>query len=154
MLIKSIENVPNAVYLYDFPTPSQEFSPKLRSVLLHSSPVLQVRWNPIRKGNLALCCGLRSIYTWSDEWLGDNDVEEEMAECIGVPTSKLISLALSTRLIRSQNNSKPEVSSGLQMGRESFFSIKGFSVVPSKSRKKPILNSRSLLLLVCLRSAC
>ncbi|KAF4573059.1 Centrosome-associated WD domain-containing protein [Pleurotus pulmonarius] len=88
LLMTRYENVPNAVYLYDFPTPSQEFAPKLRSVLIHSSPVLQVRWNPIRKGNLALCCGLRSIYTWSDEWLGDNDVEEEMAECIGVPTKQ------------------------------------------------------------------
>ncbi|KAG5220522.1 WD40 repeat protein [Salix suchowensis] len=30
----------------------------------------------------------QSIYTWSDEWLGDNDAEEEMAECIGVPTKQ------------------------------------------------------------------
>lgn len=114
----NIENVPNAVYLYDFPTPSQEFAPKLRSVLFHSSPVLHVRWNPIRKGHLALCCGLRSMYTWSDEWLGDNDVEEEMAECIGVPTSELTFVALSMQLTQSQNNFRPEASSGRQMGRD------------------------------------
>ena len=41
----------------------------------------------MRKGNLALCCGNQSVYTWSDEWQGDSG-EEEMAECIGVPASK------------------------------------------------------------------
>ena len=40
----------------------------------------------MRKGNLALCCGNQSVYTWSDEWQGDSG-EEEMAECIGVPAS-------------------------------------------------------------------
>ena len=60
--------------------------PRLRTVLLHTQPVLHARWNPVRKGNLALCCGNQSVYTWSDEWQGDSG-EEEMAECIGVPAS-------------------------------------------------------------------
>jgi hypothetical protein len=35
-----------------------------------------------------MCCGSRSIYTWSDEWVADGGTgkEEEMAECIGLPT--------------------------------------------------------------------
>jgi hypothetical protein len=57
---------------------------------MHRQPVLQARWNPVRKGNLALCCGTRSVYTWSDEWTaeGGNDEEEEMAECIAIPASE------------------------------------------------------------------
>ena len=34
-----------------------------------------------------LCCSGPSLYTWSDEWIGDGGSEEEMAECIGVPAS-------------------------------------------------------------------
>ncbi|KAJ8517990.1 hypothetical protein ONZ45_g4900 [Pleurotus djamor] len=88
LLMIRFENVPNAVYIYDFPGPTQEFQPKLRSVLLNSSPILQARWNPLRTENLALCTGLRSLYTWSSEWVGENGVEEEMAECIGVPAAQ------------------------------------------------------------------
>ncbi|KAJ7706304.1 WD repeat-containing protein 8 [Mycena rosella] len=84
LLLVRFENSPTAVHIYDFPSPEQEFLPRLRSVLLHSSPVLHARWNPVRKGSLVLCCGAQSLYTWSDEWLGDSG-EEEMAECIGVP---------------------------------------------------------------------
>ncbi|KAG6336125.1 hypothetical protein ID866_2963 [Astraeus odoratus] len=29
-----------------------------------------------------------ALYTWSDEWVGESGEEEEMAECIGVPTNK------------------------------------------------------------------
>lgn len=61
--------------------------PKLRSVLIHSQPVLHARWNPVRKGSLALCCGNQSIYIWADEWHNDAGEEEEMAECVGVPAS-------------------------------------------------------------------
>lgn len=57
-------------------------------MLLHSQPVLQARWNPVRKGKLALCCGGPSVYLWSDEWVGEGGDEEEIAECIGVPASK------------------------------------------------------------------
>lgn len=28
------------------------------------------------------------MYTWSDEWSSEGGVDEEMAECIGVPASK------------------------------------------------------------------
>lgn len=87
-LIIETENMPTAVHIFDFPTFSQSFSPRLRSVLLHAQPVHQVRWNPVRKGNLVLCCGSPSVYTWSNEWLGEGGEEEEIAECIGVPASE------------------------------------------------------------------
>ncbi|KAF9462116.1 WD repeat-containing protein 8 [Collybia nuda] len=87
LLLVRFESTPTVVHIYDFPT-SQTFTPKLRTVLVHSQPVLHARWNPIRKGNLALCCGTQSIYIWSDEWLGEGGSEEEMAECIGVPAKK------------------------------------------------------------------
>ncbi|KIK96018.1 hypothetical protein PAXRUDRAFT_32676 [Paxillus rubicundulus Ve08.2h10] len=89
LLLVRYENVPAAVHVYDFPTPSEPFVPRLRCVLLHSKPVLHARWNPIRKGSLVLCCGTQSIFTWSDEWVGEGGEEEEdMAECIGVPANK------------------------------------------------------------------
>ncbi|KAF9244583.1 WD repeat-containing protein 8 [Melanogaster broomeanus] len=88
LLLVRYENVPTAVHIYDFPTPSEPFVPRLRCVLLHLKPVLHARWNPIRKGSLVLCCGTQSIFTWSDEWVGEVGDEEDMAECIGVPASK------------------------------------------------------------------
>ncbi|KAH0590872.1 WD repeat-containing protein 8 [Termitomyces sp. J132] len=88
LLCVRFENVPTAVHIFDFPISSQCFSPRLRSVLLHARPVQHVRWNPVRKGNLVLCCGSSSVYTWSNEWLGEGGEEEEIAECIGVPAKK------------------------------------------------------------------
>ena len=88
----SAENVPTVIHIYSFPSASEPFTPKLRSILMHAKPILHARWNPVRKGNLAICCGTRSMYTWSDEWVGEEG-EEEMAECIGVPASEY-SLAL------------------------------------------------------------
>ncbi|KAJ7492739.1 quinon protein alcohol dehydrogenase-like superfamily [Mycena latifolia] len=84
LLLVRFENSPTAVHIYDFFSPTQDFLPRLRTVLVHTGPVLHARWNPVRKGSMALCCGTQSMYTWSDEWLGDSG-EEEMAECIGVP---------------------------------------------------------------------
>ena len=82
------DNIPTAIYLFDFPTSSEKFAPKLRTILIQSQPVVQVRWNPVRKGSLTLCCGTQSVYIWSDEWHGESDNDqEEMAECIGVPAS-------------------------------------------------------------------
>ncbi|KIM47892.1 hypothetical protein M413DRAFT_439574 [Hebeloma cylindrosporum] len=86
LLMVRFDNVPTAIYLFDFPTSREKFVPKLRTVLIHSQPVIRVRWNPVRKGSLALCCGTQSVYIWSDEWHGESDGDqEEMAECIGVP---------------------------------------------------------------------
>jgi hypothetical protein len=89
--------MPTAVHIFDFPTPASSqsliFIPKLRSILTHNRPVHHVRWNPTRNGSLALCCGSRSVYTWSNEWVGvgsNEGEEEEMAECIGIPTSGLL----------------------------------------------------------------
>lgn len=87
LLLVRFENCPTVVHLYDFPGSSDPFVPRLRCVLQHSKPVLQAQWNPVRKGSLALCSGSGSIYTWSDEWIGENGVEEDMAECIGVPAN-------------------------------------------------------------------
>ena len=83
--------------------------PRLRAVLSHSRTILQARWNPVRAGCLALCCGTRALYTWSDEWVsldsgpgmddGNEKVvgeDEEMAECIGIPASMQGSLILFT----------------------------------------------------------
>ncbi|KAJ6604531.1 quinon protein alcohol dehydrogenase-like superfamily [Mycena vulgaris] len=84
LLVRFAENSPTAVHIYDFPSPEQDFMPRLRTVLLHSSPVIHARWNPVRKGRMALCSATQSLYIWSDEWLGDSG-EEEMAECIGIP---------------------------------------------------------------------
>ena len=83
----SSENVPTVVFIYDFPSSSEPFMPKMRSALIHTRPVLHARWNPVRANKLALCCGSQGIYTWSDEWVGESGDSEEMAECIGVPTS-------------------------------------------------------------------
>ncbi|KAL0951356.1 hypothetical protein HGRIS_008060 [Hohenbuehelia grisea] len=87
ILMARFEQLPNAVYLYNFPSPAQAFAPTLRSVILLSQPVLHARWNPVRKGSLLICGGTGAMYTWSDEWIGENG-EEEVAECIGVPIKK------------------------------------------------------------------
>ncbi|KAJ6574989.1 YVTN repeat-like/Quino protein amine dehydrogenase [Mycena capillaripes] len=84
LLLVRFENSPTAVHIFNFPSPEQDFLPRLCTVLLHTRPVMHARWNPVRKGSLALCCGAQSLYMWSDEWLGESG-EEEMAECIGVP---------------------------------------------------------------------
>lgn len=75
------------VYIFDFPSPTDPFVPRLRSVLMHTHPVLHARWDPMRQGRLVLCCGNQGIYTWSDEWMSESGNEEEMAECVGVPAS-------------------------------------------------------------------
>lgn len=88
---KPPENAPTVVHIYEFPyTLSKEINldltnvPRLRSLLIQQQPVVQASWNPVRKGVLSLCTGASSLYTWSDEWIGE-DGEEEMAECIGIP---------------------------------------------------------------------
>lgn len=84
LLMARFENITSAVHIFDFPSSQAQFSPRLRSVLLHARPILHARWNPVRKGSLALCTRGQSVYTWSDEWVGEGG-EEEMAECIGIP---------------------------------------------------------------------
>ncbi len=89
------------MHLFAFPGPGEAFSPRLRSVLLHSSVVMHAHWNPVRQGRLALSCGGQAMYLWSEEWIGEGGTEEEMAECVGIPASafimsRLISLLLET----------------------------------------------------------
>lgn len=88
LLMIRFESMPLAVHLYDFPAASRPFNPRLRTIILHAKPILHARWNPARKGNFVTCCSGQSLYTWSDEWVGDNDQDEEMAECIGIPAPR------------------------------------------------------------------
>ncbi|KAK0198238.1 WD repeat-containing protein 8 [Armillaria mellea] len=85
LLLMRFETTPTVVHIFDFPTPDAAFVPRLRSLLIHSRPVRSAKWNPVRKGSLAICCGSPSLYTWSDEWIGESGSEEEIAECVGVP---------------------------------------------------------------------
>lgn len=90
-----VENAPAVVHIYEFPhtlsetNPNLTDVPRLRSLLIQQQPVVQASWNPVRKGVLSLCTGGSSLYTWSDEWVGE-DGEEEMAECVGIPASKFL----------------------------------------------------------------
>ncbi|KAI0004214.1 YVTN repeat-like/Quino protein amine dehydrogenase [Russula compacta] len=88
LLLARFEGVPMAVHLFAFPGPGESFSPRLRSVLLHSSAVLHAHWNPVRQGRLALSCGGQAMYLWSEEWIGEGGAEEEMAECVGIPAKR------------------------------------------------------------------
>ncbi|KAI0788631.1 WD repeat-containing protein 8 [Abortiporus biennis] len=98
LLLARFESAPCIVFLYAFPTrdeieasASSPLSPRLRSVLIHSQPVTSAKWNPERKGSLAIACGIGSIYLWSDEWVGvedDDDEGGEIAECVGVPAKR------------------------------------------------------------------
>lgn len=97
--------------IYSFPSPSDRFQPKLRSVLLQTTPILHARWNPVRTGSLVLCCGGGGMYSWSNEWANDAEPgsEEEIAECIGVPASKSLHVFLmlfTSVLISSANSSQ------------------------------------------------
>jgi hypothetical protein len=80
--------MPNIVHIYDFSSSLVSDLPRLRSVIIQENPITHVEWNPVRKGVLVLCSGGASIYTWSDEWVGEDGHEEEIAECIGVPASE------------------------------------------------------------------
>lgn len=95
LLLTRYESSPTALFIYSFPSPSERFKPKLRSVLLQSTPILQARWNPVRAGALVLCCGGGGMYMWSNEWSSESEDkantdadEEEIAECIGIPAKK------------------------------------------------------------------
>ncbi len=101
VLMARFESAPSAVHLFAFPTTAEwaknaasgvnhGISPKLKSVLIHSKPVLHAKWNPARRGSLAMCCGSGSMYLWSDEWMGEGGETEEVAECVGVPTGGLL----------------------------------------------------------------
>ncbi|TRM66438.1 quinon protein alcohol dehydrogenase-like superfamily [Schizophyllum amplum] len=91
LLLLRFENVPNVMYIYDFPSDGAPLlQPKLRTVIMNNKAVLHARWNPIRPGNLAFCSGERSVYLWSDEWVGEDaqtDVEG-VTECVGVPAQE------------------------------------------------------------------
>ncbi|KAH9968845.1 quinon protein alcohol dehydrogenase-like superfamily [Russula dissimulans] len=87
LLLARFENVPTAVHLFAFPGPGEAFSPRLRSVLLHTSAVTHAHWNPVRQGRFVLSCSGQAMYLWSEEWIGEGDAEE-MAECVGIPAKK------------------------------------------------------------------
>ncbi|KAG8991934.1 hypothetical protein FRB90_001157, partial [Tulasnella sp. 427] len=80
LLMARFEQAPTAIHVYSFPSPDDEpFAPRLSTVLLHSKPVLQARWNPTQAGLLAACCGTGAVFTW--------DVGN-VAECVGVPAKQ------------------------------------------------------------------
>ncbi|KIP11638.1 hypothetical protein PHLGIDRAFT_458424 [Phlebiopsis gigantea 11061_1 CR5-6] len=98
LLLARFESTPSVIHLFDFPSALDPASqartpmPALRSVLIHTQPVLSAQWNTVRKGALVACCGGESAYLWSDEWVGvsedgeqEEEADSEMAECIGVP---------------------------------------------------------------------
>jgi len=116
------DNIPTAIYLFDFPTSSEKFAPKLRTILIQSQPVVHVRWNPVRKGSLTLCCGTQSVYIWSDEWHSESDSDqEEMAECIGVPASMFYTFYLHLMPMRvPQRNLRLKIFAGPLMVRVLF----------------------------------
>ncbi|KAI0348400.1 YVTN repeat-like/Quino protein amine dehydrogenase [Trametopsis cervina] len=94
LLLARFESTPTMIHLFGFPAPgSRDLAdlrvtvPTLKSVLMHTQPVVSAQWNPVRKGSLAACCSRETMYMWSDEWVGEGDSNEseEVAECIGVP---------------------------------------------------------------------
>ena len=93
------------MHLFAFPGPGEAFSPRLRSVLLHSSVVMHAHWNPVRQGRLALSCGDQVMYLWSEEWIGEGGTEEEMAECVGIPASAFIMSCLISPLSETEESS-------------------------------------------------
>lgn len=137
LLLARFESSPTAIFLFSFPSPAEHDSknhqtpsssqeatvPKLRSVLIHSQAVTSTRWNPVRRGILAVCTGNGSLYLWSDEWVGEEaetDECEEVAECIGVPASTapiIRHLSCSTDTFDKQNSSRPGILNGLQTVR-------------------------------------
>lgn len=114
LLLVRYGSAPDAVWLYSFPQLGEGAAsttrrrlegpppkPKLRTVLVHASPVASARWNPVRRGSLAICCGGGALYMWSDEWVSEDRADdhahaladsrsegEEVAECVGVPAKK------------------------------------------------------------------
>ncbi|OSX62913.1 hypothetical protein POSPLADRAFT_1065946 [Postia placenta MAD-698-R-SB12] len=114
LLLVRYGSAPDAVWLYSFPQLGEGAAsatrrrlegpppkPKLRTVLVHASPVASARWNPVRRGSLAICCGGGALYMWSDEWVSEDRADdhahaladsrpegEEVAECVGVPASR------------------------------------------------------------------
>lgn len=92
LLLARFESTPGMIHLFAFPSPGSRDAgeagvvvPTLKSVLIHTQPVLSAQWNPVRKGSLVACCGRGTMYLWSDEWVGDANEPEEIAECVGVP---------------------------------------------------------------------
>lgn len=75
-----------SVHIFSFPLPSEPFDPRLRSVLLHTQPVLHARWNPVQSGSLLMCCGTGAVYTWHAHWESAEKKHVELAECIAIPT--------------------------------------------------------------------
>ena len=178
---------PTAVLLYDFPhsQPQQPAAssssssssaagpspasahigvPRLRTVLLHTQPVVAARWNPDpgRAGRVAVSCGSQSVYLWSDEWVAEpepepnrpagggqssvNNDDTEVAECVGVPARRcslclsarrgITDAALDFRCSRAQRSSRHGTYAGRRTGRGWFCLIGRHSAVPSRLRKR------------------
>lgn len=146
LLLVRFESTPHAVHLFSFPSPADSVKegmtlvPRLRSVLLHSQPVVKAAWNPVRKGSLALSCSGGGLYLWSDEWVGDGEDGdgEEVAECVGVPARKHRPNQPRSpgRLTHAlgQSNSRRGISNGRPTGKDSPSSTRTCSAAHLKWR--------------------
>ncbi|KAI0694863.1 WD repeat-containing protein 8 [Cytidiella melzeri] len=98
-LLARFESTPTMIHLFAFPAPGSRDPvdmrvtvPTLKSILIHTQPVVNAQWNPVRKGSLAACCSRGTMYLWSDEWVGEggSGEVEEVAECVGVPAHEFV----------------------------------------------------------------
>ncbi|CAE6425362.1 unnamed protein product [Rhizoctonia solani] len=89
MFFVRYESTSTALHIYNFPAPDEPFKPSLKTVLLHATPITRASWNPVRAESLAISCSRSAVYMWTsnNEWVNDNvgEIEDEGAECIGVP---------------------------------------------------------------------
>ena len=100
LLLARFESAPAVVHVFAFPSAAelqshtQPAMPRLRSVLVHGQNVVGATWNPIKPGTLAVCTASEGVYVWHKDWVGEvqredgqmEEVTQETAECIGVPT--------------------------------------------------------------------
>jgi hypothetical protein len=90
------ESTATALHIYNFPAPDEPFKPSLKTVLLNATSITRASWNPVRPETLALCSTRPAVYMWTanSEWVNDNigEMEDEGAECIGVPARKFVLL--------------------------------------------------------------
>ncbi|EJD52767.1 YVTN repeat-like/Quino protein amine dehydrogenase [Auricularia subglabra TFB-10046 SS5] len=89
LLLVRFEQAPTVVFIYSFPAPGEPFVVTLRSVLVQTRPVSYARWNPVKPGHLCVSCDNGALYTWNDDWVGDDNVNE-IAECIAIPAKKFL----------------------------------------------------------------
>ncbi|CED84716.1 Uncharacterized conserved protein WDR8, contains WD repeats [Phaffia rhodozyma] len=102
LLMSRLENSPDCLILYPFPTADPDFDPSSLesssdlpfSVLLQTRPILHATFHPTDSKKLALCTGSNGIYIWNGDWITDGAEGEGVAECIGIPSSPFSATSL------------------------------------------------------------